>query len=281
MIDDRSFIDALSACVAAGRAALNIYDTDFEVEHKADESPLTLADKRSHEIITSALAASNIPILSEEGKTLPFDARRDWHRLWIVDPLDGTKEFVKRNGEFTINIALVENGTPVFGVIYVPVKNTLYFGSDERGAYKITDPSVLSAMADNHITDLSVVMEKTVKLPVDRTGDKQIKIVGSRSHLTPEVEAYVEKMKAQYGDVDFVAAGSSLKICLVAEGAADIYPRLGPTMEWDIAAGHAIAKSAGAKFYCYETGEAMTYNREDLLNPWFVVERPGFYGTTE
>ncbi|MDY6823230.1 MAG: 3'(2'),5'-bisphosphate nucleotidase CysQ [Thermodesulfobacteriota bacterium] len=277
-MNESYFLDALCASVAAGNAAMDVYASDFQVEQKADESPLTLADKRSHEIITAALVPTNIPILSEEGEKRPFEERRSWNTLWIVDPLDGTKEFVKRNGEFTINIALVENGIPVFGVIFVPVKNTLYFGFHGRGAYRIVDKTMLAAMADHEAGELAGVMNRAEKLPLDRPSSGGITIVGSRSHLTPEVEAYVEAMKAEYGDVSFVSAGSSLKICLVAEGTADIYPRLGPTMEWDIAAGHAIAISAGAKFYCYETGEPMTYNREDLLNPWFIVERAGFTG---
>jgi 3'(2'), 5'-bisphosphate nucleotidase len=267
---------SLRAGVEAGGAILDVYHSDFAVEQKEDKSPLTLADRRAHDIITAYLAATDIPVLSEEGRNIPFPERRGWKRLWIVDPLDGTKEFVKRNGEFTVNIALIDNGAPVLGVIFVPVKSLLYFGGRGLGAYVIEDQAVIHSIGAGEIRSIDEVLAHAVALPRPAPPRTGIKIVGSRSHLTDEVKAFVEKMRKMHGEVEFTSAGSSLKICLVAAGEADIYPRLGPTMEWDIAAGHAIAENAGARFYCYETNQPMVYNREDLMNPWFVVERAGF-----
>ncbi len=273
MPDKAHLLLCLRAAVRAGEAILTVYQSDFTVEKKQDESPLTLADQRAHEIITACLTETKIPILSEEGRQISYDQRRDWERLWIVDPLDGTKEFVNRNGEFTVNIALVESGWPVMGVIYVPVKEVLYFGAVDRGGYKLENAAGLAGEIEAGRLTLAEICSRARTLPLDAPPREVLTIVGSRSHMTEAVEAFVEEKRAEHGAVDFVAAGSSLKICLVAEGSADIYPRLGPTMEWDIAAGQAIAESAGARFYCYETGKRMRYNREDLKNPWFVVER--------
>ncbi len=264
---------ALAACVKAGDAVMEVYASDFEVAQKADDSPLTLADRRSHDVISGYLDRTGIPVLSEEGRSISCEERRGWEVLWIIDPLDGTKEFIKRNGEFTVNIALVEKGEPVFGAVFVPAKRTLYFGAKGLGSYKIQNPTLLEAIGEGQGQSVDELIAQATSLPVDATPPDCLKIVGSRSHLTEEVKAFVEKKREEYGEVKFVSAGSSLKICLVAEGTADIYPRLGPTMEWDIAAGHAVAENAGARFYCFETGGKMVYNREDLLNPWFVVER--------
>ncbi len=247
--------------------------SDFAVEKKADDSPLTLADKRSHEVITGYLNQTGIPILSEEGRSIPYAERRRWEVLWIIDPLDGTKEFIKKNGEFTVNIALVEKGAPVFGVVFIPARAVLYFGAQKMGAYKIDAPEQLAAIGEGRPQSVDDILSPATRLPVDTAPHDCLTIVGSRSHLTDAVKTFVEKKRAEYGEVAFVSAGSSLKICLVAEGAADLYPRLGPTMEWDIAAGHAVAENAGARFYCFESGDNMVYNRENLLNPWFVVER--------
>lgn len=267
---------SLRAAVEAGKAVLDVYHSDFAVDHKEDNSPLTLADRRAHDIITNCLAVTDIPVLSEEGRDIPFQERREWKRLWIIDPLDGTKEFVKRNGEFTINIALIDNCEPVMGVIFVPVKSVLYFGARGLGAYVLEDHDVITAIGAGDVQDIDAVLASAVALPRATAPRAAIKIVGSRSHLTDEVKAFVEKMREKHGEVEFASAGSSLKICLVAAGEADIYPRLGPTMEWDIAAGQAIAENAGARFYCHGTNQPMVYNRENLKNPWFVVESPGY-----
>ena len=269
-------IDAIEAALKAGKAILEIYDTDFKVETKSDESPLTMADKRSHEIIKSALMGHNLPSISEEGKHISYQERKSWERLWIVDPLDGTKEFIKRNGEFTVNIALIEQGKPVLGVVFAPVPRLLYFAAKDLGAYKISKPAdpLIEASAMRHPKDaLTALVANAEKLPCIRTHPRKYTIVGSRSHANSQLTEFVEQMKRDKGQVDFIQAGSSLKICLVAEGGADIYPRLGPTMEWDTAAGHAVAVCAGAQVYDYQTKRELSYNKPDLLNQWFVVER--------
>lgn len=273
MISESYLVDAVRAALKAGEAILDVYDTDFQVEAKSDESPLTLADKKSHTIIQSALAHHGIPSISEEGRSVPYEQRRQWSRMWVVDPLDGTKEFVKRNGEFTVNIALIDDQHPVMGVVYAPVPEYLYFAAKDIGTYKLSPPALNSLQPDFQIRDIMAVSQK---LPIKRTGPSSqvYTIVGSRSHGTSELEAFVAQKRKEKGTVDFIQAGSSLKICLVAEGAADIYPRLGPTMEWDTAAGHAVAEFAGATVLGYPENRPMKYNKPDLLNPWFVVERP-------
>jgi len=276
-IDEKYITTAIVSSIRAGKAILDVYHSDFTVEHKADKSPLTLADKRSHEIIVSDLREFGIPILSEEGKDVSYDERKKWDRLWIVDPLDGTKEFIKRNGEFTVNIALVEKGTPVMGVIFVPDRNKLYYGSKELGTYRLKSGQVLESLealspGDGERGLFESIVSASEKLPLARPKDTPYTVVGSRSHMSKEVEAFVEEKRAEVGEVQFVSAGSSLKFCLVDEGKADIYPRLGPTMEWDIAAGQVVAEGAGAKVFRHDDGKPMAYNRENLLNPWFVVE---------
>jgi 3'(2'), 5'-bisphosphate nucleotidase len=274
-VTDQLAVTALGASILAGRAIMEVYHTDFTVEHKKDDSPLTLADKRAHDIITRELTPLGIPILSEEGKDIPYAERKAWKTLWIVDPLDGTKEFIKKNDEFTVNIALVQNQAPILGVIYVPVKNRLYFGSSNTGTHLLENMQMMEHLAAESAGDrppLAEVISCSRQLPVQAPGSSPYIIVGSRSHLTPEVETFVAEKKKQYEQVEFVSAGSSLKFCLVAEGNAAIYPRLGPTMEWDTAAGQAIAAFSGAKTYRHDTGAPLLYNRPDLLNPWFVVE---------
>jgi 3'(2'), 5'-bisphosphate nucleotidase len=270
---------AILASINAGREILAIYQDDFTVDYKADNSPLTLADRAAHKIIVNHLKAFDIPILSEEGKQIPYEERKKWDRLWIVDPLDGTKEFVKKNGEFTVNIALIENGTPFLGVVFAPDRKKLYFAIQKLGAYKIDDLRSIQKIY-NGIGDISLTINELInastRLPGARPAEAPYTIVGSRSHATPELEQFVEETRRKFRQVDFVPAGSSLKICLVAEGKADIYPRLGPTMEWDTAAGHAIAEFSGADILIYESGTPLVYNKEDLLNPWFIVKRkPG------
>jgi len=248
------------------------------VDYKEDRSPLTLADTRSHEIIADHLKHTDVPVLSEEGKTIPAAERRRWQRLWVVDPLDGTKEFIKHLGEFTINIALVENERPTLGAIFVPVKYVLYFGRIEDGSYRLDDGQALAELARADAAGdargaIERLKARSTRLPVDLGAHTPFVIVGSRSHATPELHAYVDQKRRELGAVTFVSAGSSLKYCLVAEGRADVYPRLGPTMEWDTAAGQVIAEAAGATLIRHDTGGPMTYNKENLLNPWHVVTR--------
>ncbi len=273
-------LKSIQAAIAAGIAINEVYRAkDFAVAYKADKSPLTVADQKSHEIITGALKAYDFPILSEEGKNTPFAQRKNWERFWLVDPLDGTKEFIKRNGEFTVNVALIENSRPVLGTIFVPDRNTLYFAGRKLGAYKLQD-GPFSEWQENRTdseeeahTLLAQIVEQSTRLPVKDQQRASLTIVGSRSHKTAELEDYVAEKRKTFGDVEFISAGSSLKICLVAEGQADLYPRLGPTMEWDTAAGQAIAENAGAAVYQYKTEEPLIYNKEDLHNPWFIVQR--------
>lgn len=246
---------AIKAALDAGRDIMEIYDdpeADFGIERKADNSPLTRADKAAHARIMTYLEPTSIPVLSEEGAHLPYDERRTWQRLWIVDPLDGTKEFIKRNGEFTVNIALVEDCAPVMGVIYVPVKQQLYYGIVGEGATKEEDG-----------------VRSSLPLPA---GERAFTVVASRSHLSAETADFIDNLRREHPDLELVSSGSSLKICLVAEGRADIYPRHAPTMEWDTAAGDAIARAAGREVVDATTDEPLRYNKEDLHNPWFVVE---------
>ena len=208
-------------------------------------------------MITNALSVTPFPVLSEEGKEIPFKERSKWETLWIVDPLDGTKEFIKKNGEFTVNIALVEKGVPVLGVIYVPVRKELYFASSSVGAYKFTgiDSSSQPSMDE--------MKQGAIHLPM-ALAHQGIVVVASRSHQTEETTAFIDNLRKQGKPVTLISSGSSLKICLVAEGSADIYPRFAPTMEWDTAAGHAIAKSAGCDIYHIDGKTPLRYNKEDL-----------------
>ncbi len=242
----------------AGEAILEIYKQDFSVELKSDDSPLTIADKKSNDIIVTALKNidSTIPIISEENKLLEYEIRKSWTKCWIVDPLDGTKEFIKKNGEFTVNIALVENGIPVLGVVHVPAQQITYYAEIGKGSFKL----------ENNITSILKIR------PLAQDG--VLKIVGSRSHQTPELLEYVAQQKLKFAAVDFVAAGSSLKFCLLADGKADVYPRLGPTMEWDTCAGQIVATEAGAEVLRFDNFQSLTYNRQDLLNPFFIVKNP-------
>ena len=250
---------ALKAALEAGEAILEIYHSgDFDVTVKGDDSPLTRADLAAHEVIVSHLEDTNIPILSEEGRGIPFDERKDWKQLWIVDPIDGTKEFIKRNGEFTVNIALVEEGVPVLGVIFVPATGEMYYSDRESGAFKVES---MASMEDR---------TSAQKLPLNGEG-RPFTVVASRSHMSPETEVYVEEMRQEHGEVALISKGSSLKLCMVAEGKADCYPRFAPTMEWDTAAGQAICMHAGFDVIDWNTKATMRYNRENLLNAWFLV----------
>lgn len=255
---------AITAAYNAGKEILKVYDTAFDVEHKDDRSPLTLADKRAHEVIDEYLKQTRIPILSEEGRSIDYEERKLWKRFWMVDPLDGTKEFIKRNGEFTVNIALIENGISISGVIYVPVSGDLYFAISRKGAYKVEN-------FNNPNSNIEEWMASAKKLPV-QAENKGYTVVGSRSHKSPETSAYMQSLTEEHGELNIVSMGSSLKICLVAEGVADIYPRFAPTMEWDTAAGHAIAKESGKEIYDQTTNQTMVYNKENLLNNWFIVK---------
>ena len=253
---------AIEAALSAGSEILKIYETDdFEVDFKSDDSPLTRADLASNAIIDAKLSGTGIPILSEEGKHTPFEERKNWDTLWIIDPIDGTKEFIKKNGEFTVNIALINHGIPILGVVYVPVLSELYYAVKGKGAFKVlckpdADTKALYSIAD--------------KLPLSRS-DRSFTVVASRSHMNEETSAFIEQLREKYKEISLVSRGSSLKLCMVAEGSADCYPRFAPTMEWDTAAGQAICMYADCEVIDSHTRKEMVYNREDLLNNWFVV----------
>jgi 3'(2'), 5'-bisphosphate nucleotidase len=254
---------AINASIKGGHAIMDVYDSDFSIEHKDDKSPLTMADKNCNSVIEYHLLDTEIPLLSEEGAKIPYSQRKEWEYFWLVDPLDGTKEFVKKNGEFTVNIALIHNGNPIMGVIYVPVKEELYFAMEGLGSYKVSVNSV--------IENIETLISLSDSLPIDYKRENYV-IVGSRSHMTVETEAFFEQKKKEHLNVEVLAIGSSLKLCMVAEGKADSYPRYAPTMEWDTAAGHAIVKYAGFTVKKYDSSDDVIYNKEYLLNPWFLVK---------
>lgn len=258
---------ALEAAWAAGKAILAIYDQDdLGVELKSDASPLTLADRAAHQVIMQHLETSGIPVLSEEGKHMPFDQRKGWRELWIVDPVDGTKEFIKRNGEFTVNIALVRDGQPVMGVVLAPVLGHVFVGELGAGAWRLSVPMTSEI-------DVDEVWLSRESLPLSSPSERPFTVVASRSHMSSETEAYVEDMRAEHGAVELISKGSSLKLCMVAEGNADAYPRFAPTMEWDTAAGQAVCEASGCEVIDQNTGQPVRYNREELLNAWFLVTR--------
>lgn len=264
MNNDELLALAIEASVAAGADIMQIYNDpsqDFGIERKADNSPLTLADKAAHKRIMSFLDKTDIPVLSEEGAHAPYESRSSWQRFWLVDPLDGTKEFIKKNGEFTVNVALIEDGAPILGVVYLPAQDVLYYGSMDGGAFRRKDG----------------VEEK---LPLASAQHDDFVIVASRSHLSPETQEYIDEAEKKYDKVRTISSGSSIKICLVAEGTADAYPRFAPTMEWDTGAGDAVARAAGRQVLQagtydglpYDDGQPLKYNKVDLHNPWFLVK---------
>lgn len=272
MLEKMKVEEIILIALEAGANIMGVYRTeDFQVQSKQDDSPLTLADRISHETIVKGLTdlPFDIPILSEEGNQLAYEDRRDWDYFWLIDPLDGTKEFIKRNGEFTVNIALIHNGKPVIGVIYAPVLDTLYVGKEGLGSYKIEEAT------QNKYESPDEFVAVARKLPLGNK-EKKISAVVSRSHLSKETEDYLIKVKKKYGEIDLTSAGSSLKLCLVAEGTATVYPRFAPTMEWDTAAGQAIVTCAGGTVKEPGSGKSLTYNKKDLLNPWFIVRKDGF-----
>ena len=246
----------------AGDAIMAIYEKEFTVEYKDDKSPLTEADTLSNEIICRALLERypQIPLLSEENKAVPYEERKEWEYYWCIDPIDGTKEFIKKNGEFTVNIALIHRDTPVLGVVYAPALGDMYKAKKGEGAFKNGE-----------------------RLPLKQnlTPQLYLNVVASKSHLSEETQAFIDTLAKTTEEIHQVSKGSSLKLCMVAEGEADVYPRLAPTMEWDTAAADAVVRESGKMTYRYhaafdmqhpESEQALLYNKKDLLNPWFVVK---------
>ncbi len=305
-------LPVLQLAIDAGEAILQVYDAkDLQIERKADDSPLTLADRRAHDVIDAGLIslASNVPVLSEEGREIPFLERKHWNELWLVDPLDGTREFIKGNGEFTVNIGLVQNGLPVFGVVYGPVCGTAYVGITPRrdpispdgtrfpnpGAYRF----LLGDGGPGGTPALANLARRAEPILGKAPGNDRINIIASRPFMGRRTRAFVKTVGAGYEDVKLLHVGSSLKLCLIAEGSASIYPRNAPTMEWDTAAGHAVVKAAGGEIYQAPRDghapfpdwlagdpvdttspngigraariEPLRYNKENLVNPRFVA----------
>lgn len=260
----------------AGEQIMQIYRKDFEVIEKDDRSPLTAADQASHAVIKQGLSRlyPEIPVLSEEGEDIAYEERQAWSMFWLVDPLDGTKEFIKRNGEFTVNIALVEEGFPILGVIYVPVTKTMYVGSRQEGAYKVDAEGIQEQISCHqlsiHLRTSAKAEERGEEAIGDNLLSRELTLVESRSHPSPELEALMAKLSKYYTNIQRIQKGSSLKLCAVAEGVADLYPRLGPTMEWDTAAGQAIIEAAGGEVLTL-SGERFRYNKESLRNEYFLA----------
>ena len=240
-----------SIAVEAGSAIMDVYHTDYDIQIKTDNSPVTEADKKANTIIANKLnqLTPDIPILSEEGRNIPFSERSNWTSFWLIDPLDGTKEFIKKNDEFTVNIALIQNGKPTFGIVYAPALDILYWGEVGEGAYKKDKKSL------------------EIKINVLDALNNPVLVAGSRSHPSERMNAFMEQFK----ESEVRPMGSSLKVCLVADGSVHLYPRLGPTMEWDTGAAHAILKASGGEAIIHGTNEPLRYNKENLLNPEFIA----------
>ena len=253
MLNQIDIQDIVTIAKEAGNAIMQVYKQDFEVEYKKDNSPLTLADKKANDIIEDSLnqLSVNFPILSEEGKEAPYKDRKHWEYFWLIDPLDGTKEFVKKNGEFTVNIALIYKDTPVLGVVYAPALGVCYWAKQDEGAFK-----------DGQKLPLKIENQRNT-----------YKIVASRSHMSDETQAFIDAIDTDK-EKELISIGSSLKICLVAEGEADIYPRLGPTTEWDTGAAHAIIQESGKSIKSYVNFQYLEflYNKKKLLNCNFVAK---------
>ncbi|QOP42642.1 3'(2'),5'-bisphosphate nucleotidase CysQ [Sulfurimonas sediminis] len=235
----------------AGDAIMQIYEKDFTIEYKDDKSPLTEADTKANKIICDALTKlyPDIPLMSEENKEVPYSERKEWECYWCIDPIDGTKEFIKKNGEFTVNIALIHKNTPVLGVVYAPAIEEMYKAKQGEGAFK---------------------NNQKLPLHVNSSPKEKMSVVASKSHLSKETQEFIDALDTK--ETAQVSKGSSLKLCMVAEGVADIYPRLAPTMEWDTAAADAIVREAGKTTWQFEKKEPMVYNKDNLLNPWFIVK---------
>ena len=254
---EKNILELLNIAIDAGKEILNIYNDDIIVNSKEDKSPITKADINSNDLIVNRLKKleSNIPILTEES-VVEWKNRKDWIKYWLIDPLDGTKEFINRNGEFTVNISLIENNYPIFGIIYSPVKSLLYYALKNNGCYKLKTNSNLSTLKD--FDKINIKKEKNITT----------KVIGSRSHSSKDFQNWVEK---KFTNFELITIGSSLKFCILAEGEADIYPRLGPTSEWDIAAGHIILEEAGGKLLTIDNKDILYNTKEDILNPDFIA----------
>ncbi|TKI69928.1 3'(2'),5'-bisphosphate nucleotidase CysQ [Sulfurimonas crateris] len=251
MLDSINIEDIKQIALKAGAKIMNIYTRDFSIEYKDDKSPLTEADLQANEIICSELKKlyPQMPIMSEENKQTEYETRKEWEYYWCIDPIDGTKEFIKKNDEFTVNIALIHKNSPVLGVVYAPAIDEMYSAKQGEGTF---------------------LNGQKLPLKVNKDKSEKLYVVASKSHLSEETQEFINTLDAKV--IEQVSKGSSLKLCMIASGEADIYPRLAPTMEWDTAAADAIVREAGKMTYQFENNEPMVYNKENLLNPWFVVK---------
>ncbi len=251
LLTDETISSLLDIARKAGEAIMEVYSSDFDIHIKSDNSPVTKADFNANKVIVNGLQSLSVqyPVLSEEGSSVEFSDRKKWQHFWLVDPLDGTKEFIKKNGEFTVNIALIENGVPVFGVVYAPVIECIYWGGVGNGAFKMDETGLKKPLSVNNNFNGTIIL------------------AGSRSHPGEKMKAFI----SQFAEYKVIPMGSSLKICSVAEGKVHLYPRLGPTMEWDTGAAHAILKAAGGEINKYGTNSPLKYNKQNLLNPEFIA----------
>jgi len=251
MFDRVSLKDIKTIAKVAGDEIMKIYDKDFKVEYKEDNSPLTEADIKANEIICNSLFSlyPDIPILSEENSMVEYKVRKKWNYYWCIDPIDGTKQFVKKNGEFTVNIALIHKDTPILGVVYAPALDLMYAAKKDEGAY---------------------LNGKRLPLYTNENKNEKLFVVTSKLHLSSNTQKFIDSLEVN--EVEQILKGSSLKLCMVADGSADMYPRLSPTMEWDTAAADAIVREAGKMSYDFKTKKPMVYNKQDLLNPWFIIQ---------
>jgi 3'(2'), 5'-bisphosphate nucleotidase len=261
MVDILKYVVQIS--LQAGKATLEFYGRNMEVEKKEDNSPITEADKLSNSILINGLQRYNLPVLSEESDKVGYETRKKWDEYWLIDPLDGTKEFIRKSDEYTINVALIKGTFPVMGVVYAPAKDLLFYGQAGYGSFKVENASEVN---------LAGCFSETIrrKLPVGHSNPIPV-VVASKSHMNQETEHFIQQIRQYYSTIQTEHYGSSLKLCMIAEGSADIYPRMGPTMEWDTAASQAIVEAVGYSVIQYPGGSRMSYNKENLLNPFFIV----------
>lgn len=287
--------DLIRLAAEAGERIMEIYNhaDDWAVEYKTDSSPLTAADMTSHRILVETLEKT-YPVISEESADVPFQERSQWDTYWLIDPLDGTKEFIKRNGEFTVNIALISHGEPYAGFVYAPALDICWWGIRGEGAYRLEGAKHLafySLKKGGSQASLPQVRQEVLGRPwtsaegrsgepagdTDETarevGKAPIRVVASRSHLNAETEAFIAEIEKRFGSVECTSSGSSLKLCRVADGSADVYPRFAPTMEWDTAAADAVCRAVGCYVVDARTRQPLRYNKEDMHNPWFLTAR--------
>ena len=271
---DFLLINACNAAIRAGACIIDIYTGDAAIgfDLKSDHTPITLADRESHELIKQYLSRTRIPLLSEEGRDLLYEERRNWDLFWMVDPLDGTKEFLKGNGEFTVNIALMYDNEPVIGIVYVPYIHKFYFALKGKGAYLKTD-----VLPDRRASfDLTQIWSDAVRLPLRERGNDPIRIAVSRSHNTPETFEHVERIRSVHPGAEIVEQGSSYKFCMLAEADVEVYVRTSDTYEWDTAAGEVILTEAGGSVEPLRGGNGMQYNKISLHNPHFICRSKYF-----